>query len=237
MTNSLKSLKDLEVIINGKKITLAECALLYNIDLNLLISEYLESGDINNSIVVCLSKQLYVDNVRDYIYNTPLGKVKKTLSFIKDTTSNLKNQKIEVLKYVYHTADEVLELTLDDLISLLVDFNIDKPVIDSKYKEIVDYFITFCNSYNKDVIKIDKKYLIELINILEQYKLSTEDNAMLFDQYSASLDKNYFYKVNVDNYNEYKMKNIEIDEYSFLDNLKLENDFNKEVELDKIKTK
>ena len=198
MNTVFNSFEDVKVFINGKIMTLRKCSLLYNIDYDLLVSEYIETGDINKSITNAYIKMTYLDSIKKYMYSVPVEDVKKNLSFIHDRNKSILDHKKDVTNYAVKTHDSELELSSNDIISLLVDSDYTKPIIPSKYNELIDRLINFCSNSDIDTIKLDKSKIISLIKILNKFRISNEDKGRIYNIFS-------------DKSNEKNLSNIELD--------------------------
>lgn len=181
MSNGFNSFDDIKVCVNGQIMSLRKCANIYNIDFDLLVSEYVETGDINKSITNAYTKMTYLDAIKKYMYSVPVEDVKKNLSLIHDRNKFLMEHKIDVTKYALKSNDSKLELSSNDVISLLIDYDYTKPLIPSKYKDLIDELIKFCNSSEYDSIKIDKSKVLSLIKMLNKFRISNEEKGKVYN--------------------------------------------------------
>ena len=197
----MENKKNTLVLVNGEEISLNKCANVYGVDPDLLYAEFMENGDINTSIFNAITKERIAKDLRKYIFHTPVNELKKTYANMDSINNKLKEQKLDVLNYIYHCEDKVLELSVTDMISLLIQDGFDKPLVNSVNKEFIDRIIEYCKLfYNNDNIKIDKASVKMILKILDEYRLSINDSYILMNKYENLTKSNSNY---LDDNNEY----------------------------------
>ena len=211
----MEKYQDIFVLVNGKEISLDKCANVYGVDPDLLNAEFMDTGDINESIYNSVTKERLAKDVRNYIFHTPVTELKKNYAMMDSINNKLKEQKLDVLNYIYHCEDDVLKLNITDIISLLIQDGFNKPLVDSDNKEFLDRIIKYCNMfYNNENIEIDKFSVKMILKILDEYRLSINDSYSLMNKYQSLIDMNKAYDYSCE-------PNDFI--YEFVDNYNLEN--------------
>ena len=194
------SVENIEVLAHGQKMTLKECAENYDVDYEILIKEYLQSGNINESISHATTKKQYMEAMTDYIKETDLDKMNYIISDIFYLTRKNSEKRNETLSYIINSQDEKLELSKDDLILLLKNNDLLKPKINGKEKEIIDLIYNFIINSDKNTIKISKENAIKLIDILNNYSIPKDylDNLPNIDLMNDKTKEEDLNKVPID---------------------------------------
>ena len=194
------SVENIVVLAHGQKMTLKECAENYDVDYEILVREYLESGNIDQSISHATTKKQYMEAMTDYIKETDLDKMNYIISDIFYLTRKNSEKRNETLSYIINSQDEKLELSKDDLILLLKNNDLLKPKINGKEKEIIDLIYNFIINSDKNTIKISKENAIKLIDILNNYSIPKDylDNLPNIDLMNDKTKEEDLNKVPID---------------------------------------
>lgn len=177
--DSLNSYKDLEVIINGRNRTIKECAQAYNIDLEMLIAEYIETEDIDKSIINVTTKDKYLECFSAYIKASPTELLQEKFSSFKTNLSRLGKQYNDVLRFIYRSSDNMLSLSKMDIASILVYGNlhneITRPLIEHKDSDYINSLIDFCLQPGKEgSLQMNRKDARKFVKIMSKYRISSK---------------------------------------------------------------
>lgn len=201
MKKSRDNYESLIVEAFGKKMTLKECAEKYELDYSLLLSELIETGNIEESIMNVRAKQLYLDEVKFLISRLSKDYLDKLFYYIHVFNMMIERQQIDVLYYINNTAMDELTLSKEDLVAIICQNDINKPLIRGKEKEIIGKYMSFILDSEEKVLSISRSQAIELLNIVNDYKIPNEDFSLLINNYliesfnQIESAKNYVVKI------------------------------------------
>lgn len=180
--------KEVSVNVNNKYITIEECAMAYDLDLESLIAEFAESGDINSSIYYAITRKTYIEFLTDYLFALPISKIEESFSIYKKARSLVDETKTDVLQYIYNSAGDILELSKIEILVLLVSNNLHnelmKPLIDTKDRDKIDSLINYCiDPDTPEPIKMKRQEVKRLVYIMDEYRISSKEFGLLINHY------------------------------------------------------
>ena len=129
------------VTTHNRTLTLSKCAEMNNIDYDILLTEYINSGDIDNSILNTKIKMQYRDLMLKMIKELNINSLKPTWEPIRKVFNKYKNHYIDLLNYVLEKRRDSVTLTKDDYISLYINSGENKPMVTN---ENYDKLFTIC---------------------------------------------------------------------------------------------
>ena len=129
------------VTTHNRTLTLSKCAEMYNLDYDILLAEYINSGDIDNSILNTRIKMQYRDLMLKMIKELNINSLKPTWEPIRKVFNKYKNHYIDLLNYVLEKRRDSVTLTKDDYISLYINSGENKPMVTN---ENYDKLFTIC---------------------------------------------------------------------------------------------
>ena len=183
--------KDIFVLVNDNEISLDKCAKVYKINPDLLYAEFMDTGDINASIINSITKERISRDIRNYVYHTPIDVLKKNYAVMDSVTNKLREQKFDVYNYIYHCDEDYLNLSVSDIISILIDDSFNKPLVNNTNKEFIDKIINYCKNSNKNEdLEINKADVKMILKIIDEYRLSINDTYSLINKYESLIDLN-----------------------------------------------
>lgn len=129
------------VTTHNRTLTLSKCAEMYNLDYDILLAEYINSGDIDNSILNTRIKMQYRDLMLKMIKGLHINSLKPSWEPIRKVFNKYKNHYIDLLNYVLEKRRDSVTLTKDDYISLYINSGENKPMVTN---ENYDKLFTIC---------------------------------------------------------------------------------------------
>ena len=117
------------VTTHNRTLTLSKCAEMNNLDYDILLAEYINSGDIDNSILNTKIKMQYRDLMLKMIKELNINSLKPTWEPIRKVFNKYKNHYIDLLNYVLEKRRDSVTLTKDDYISLYINSGENKPMV------------------------------------------------------------------------------------------------------------
>lgn len=194
---------NLLVTTRNRTLSLSKCAEMYNLDYDILEAEYINSGNIDDSILNTRIKMQYRDIMLKIIKESDINILKPSWEPLRKIYYKYENHYIDLLNYVFYKRRMNITLTKDDYISLFINSGTNKPMVT---KDNYDRLFTIYQRIINGEDIYDEIPYNDALNLIRSSQMNQFPSEMVSGIFKYCL-------------NQEKQKNIGIVRYSYDTNL------------------
>ena len=156
----------------------------YQLPYELLLHEFIDSGDEYTALIKAIEKQALIKEVGDYIKTSSLENIAPIFHNILKNKLPLADYENNFFSTVINSdKNEVIQFTKFHLIAIIKLNDLNKPLIRGEEKEFVDEIINKIVHSDNFIIEMTKEEALKLYNIIKHYKLSFESMSEINNYY------------------------------------------------------